>query len=51
MQIHGGMGYTWEVDAHLFLKRAWALAPAWGDAAEHRSRVLASVVAERAEQA
>jgi alkylation response protein AidB-like acyl-CoA dehydrogenase len=51
LQVHGAIGYTWECDLHLFLKRAWALAPAWGDAAEHRSRVLASVVAERAEQA
>ena len=24
------MGYTWEVDAHLFLKRAYALEPAFG---------------------
>jgi alkylation response protein AidB-like acyl-CoA dehydrogenase len=51
LQVHGAIGYTWECDLHLFLKRAWALAPAWGDAAEHRSRVLTSVVAERAEQA
>lgn len=50
LQVHGAIGYTWECDLHLFLKRAWALAPAWGDAAEHRSRVLASVVDERGEQ-
>jgi alkylation response protein AidB-like acyl-CoA dehydrogenase len=25
VQNHGGMGFTWEADAHLFLKRAWAL--------------------------
>jgi alkylation response protein AidB-like acyl-CoA dehydrogenase len=50
LQVHGAIGYTWECDLHLFLKRAWALAPAWGDAAEHRSKVLASIVAERATQ-
>jgi alkylation response protein AidB-like acyl-CoA dehydrogenase len=50
LQVHGAIGYTWECDLHLFLKRAWALTPAWGDAAEHRSRVLASVVDERAQQ-
>ena len=50
LQVHGAIGYTWECDLHLFLKRAWALAPAWGDAAEHRSKVLASVIAERSAQ-
>ena len=25
IQVHGGMGFTWEVDAHLFLKRAMVL--------------------------
>ena len=30
IQVHGGMGYTWEVDAHLFFKRAYALAPEFG---------------------
>ena len=50
LQVHGAIGYTWECDLHLFLKRAWALVPAWGDAAEHRNKVLASVIAERASQ-
>lgn len=30
VQVHGGMGYTWEVDAHLFLKRAYVLEPLFG---------------------
>jgi alkylation response protein AidB-like acyl-CoA dehydrogenase len=30
IQVHGGMGFTWEIDAHLFLKRAYALEPAFG---------------------
>jgi alkylation response protein AidB-like acyl-CoA dehydrogenase len=25
IQVHGGMGFTWEVDMHLYLKRAWVL--------------------------
>lgn len=40
LQVHGAIGYTWEHDLHLFMKRAWALAAAWGDAAAHRARVL-----------
>jgi hypothetical protein len=35
VQVHGGMGFTWEVDVHLFLKRAWVLATAFGTAADH----------------
>ena len=45
LQVHGAIGYTWECDLHLFLKRAWALAEAWGSAADHRHAVLASLVA------
>jgi alkylation response protein AidB-like acyl-CoA dehydrogenase len=30
VQNHGGMGFTWESDAHLYLKRAWALEHAFG---------------------
>lgn len=31
IQIHGGMGYTFEVDLHLWMKRVWALSGLWGD--------------------
>ncbi len=47
LQVFGAIGYTWECDLHLYLKRAWALAEDWGSAAEHRARVLASLVADR----
>lgn len=40
LQCHGAIGYTTEYDLHLFMKRAWALSAAWGDAAWHR-RMLA----------
>lgn len=40
LQVHGAIGYTWEHDLHLWMKRAWALASAWGDAGFHRARVL-----------
>lgn len=39
IQVHGAMGYSWEVDVHLFLKRALALTNSWGSPAFHRSRV------------
>ena len=40
LQVHGAIGYTWEHDLQLWMKRAWSLAAAWGDAATHRARVL-----------
>jgi alkylation response protein AidB-like acyl-CoA dehydrogenase len=46
LQVHGAIGYTWEHDLHLWMKRAWSLVPAWGDPAEHRARVLAAMTGE-----
>lgn len=39
LQVHGAIGYSYEHDLHLWMKRAWALAAEWGDAASHRRRV------------
>ncbi|MCU1672987.1 MAG: acyl-CoA dehydrogenase protein [Frankiales bacterium] len=39
IQYHGGIGYTWEHDAHFYFKRAKRLEYAYGDAAQHRERV------------
>ena len=39
VQLHGGIGFTWEHPAHLFLKRAKADAIAYGTADRHRARL------------
>jgi alkylation response protein AidB-like acyl-CoA dehydrogenase len=39
VQLHGGIGFTWEHDAHLFFRRARADAVLWGDATYHRERL------------
>ncbi|MFN2533255.1 MAG: acyl-CoA dehydrogenase family protein [Pyrinomonadaceae bacterium] len=39
IQVHGGMGFTWEHDAHLYFKRAKADEFSFGDAVYHRARV------------
>lgn len=39
LQLHGGMGYTWEFDLHLYLKRAAALESLLGTSREHRARI------------
>lgn len=43
LQCHGAIGYTVEYDLHLWLKRVWALARAWGDATHHRTLVADSL--------
>ncbi|TDG15133.1 acyl-CoA dehydrogenase [Seongchinamella unica] len=48
IQVHGAMGYTWEVDLHIFMKKAWALANTWGDAGFHKSRVADDIFADNA---
>jgi alkylation response protein AidB-like acyl-CoA dehydrogenase len=39
IQVHGGMGFTWEVDVHLYLKRAWVLDTVFGSADDHAAAV------------
>ncbi|HVM18379.1 MAG TPA: acyl-CoA dehydrogenase family protein [Egibacteraceae bacterium] len=43
LQCHGGIGFTWEHDLHLWLKRGKALAPAYGSARWHRERLAADL--------
>ena len=43
MQLHGGIGFTWEHPAHLYLKRAKASSVLFGTPAAHRT-VLADLV-------
>jgi alkylation response protein AidB-like acyl-CoA dehydrogenase len=48
IQIHGGMGFTWENDLHLYYRRAKASETAFGDAAFHRERIARLVIDEGA---
>jgi alkylation response protein AidB-like acyl-CoA dehydrogenase len=41
IQVHGGMGFTWEVPVHFFLKRAWVHATEFGTADEHAEDLAA----------
>ncbi|NBQ89687.1 MAG: acyl-CoA dehydrogenase, partial [Betaproteobacteria bacterium] len=41
VQIHGGIGFTWDNDTHLWFKRARSSAVLLGDAAMHRERYIA----------
>ncbi|MGV0763647.1 acyl-CoA dehydrogenase family protein [Mycolicibacterium sp. XJ647] len=44
LQCHGAIGYTWEHDLHLWMKRVWALSTAWGVTAAHESIVASTVL-------
>jgi alkylation response protein AidB-like acyl-CoA dehydrogenase len=46
IQVHGGMGYTWEVPAHYYLKRVWVLENAFGDGAEHAEQMAEIIAAD-----
>ncbi len=41
LQVHGGIGFTWEHDMHLYVKRAQLDQVSFGDAAFHRDRIAA----------
>ena len=47
LQVHGAIGYTWECDLHLYMKKAWALIPAHGTTTSHRRRVADAVLGPR----
>lgn len=44
IQIHGGMGFTWENDLHLYYRRAKASETSFGDATFHRERIASMVI-------
>ncbi|WP_428311516.1 acyl-CoA dehydrogenase family protein [Hydrocarboniphaga sp.] len=48
IQVHGAMGYTWEADLQMFVKRAWALDSAYGDSIFHKQRVASLVLGDGA---
>jgi alkylation response protein AidB-like acyl-CoA dehydrogenase len=48
MQVHGAIGYTWELDLQIFMKRIWALSGSWGDTTFHKDRVADTLIEARA---
>ena len=45
IQVHGGMGYTWEIPAHYYLKRTWVLENVFGTTGEHEDRIAERIAA------
>lgn len=48
VQLHGGIGFTWEHDAHLFVRRARSTHSLLGSPAQHRAGLLGALTAEAA---
>lgn len=44
IQLHGGIGFTWELGLHLYLRRLKLEEATWGDADWHRERVIAAAL-------
>ena len=44
LQCHGGIGFTWEDDLHLWLKKGMTLRSAWGTARQHRRHLVETVM-------
>ncbi len=42
-QVYGGMGFTWEVDVHLYLKRAWIFETQFGGGDHHADALAATM--------
>jgi alkylation response protein AidB-like acyl-CoA dehydrogenase len=51
LQVHGGIGFTWEHDLHLFVKRSQLDQSSWGDAVFHRERIAALLSDRKGEYA
>jgi alkylation response protein AidB-like acyl-CoA dehydrogenase len=48
IQLHGGIGFTWEHDAHLFFKRARSISSLMGDSEWHRQKIADLVMGDAA---
>ncbi|MDE2596906.1 MAG: acyl-CoA/acyl-ACP dehydrogenase [Sphingomonadales bacterium] len=48
IQLHGGIGFTWEHDTHLYFKRARAIQTALGNGSWHREQVAALILGDAA---
>ena len=46
IQVHGGMGFTWEMIPHYLLKRAWVLEHSFGSRTEHADTIATDLASE-----
>lgn len=46
LQVHAGIGYTFEHDLHMWMKRTWTLSSLWGAKEWHKDRVARAVLGD-----
>lgn len=46
LQVHGAIGYTFELNLHLWMKRIWSLSTSWGSDAAHRDHAATIVLGD-----
>jgi alkylation response protein AidB-like acyl-CoA dehydrogenase len=51
IQLHGGIGYTWEHDMHLYVKRAKTGEELFGTSAWHRARLAEELLSQPSQAA
>ncbi len=47
LQVHGAIGYTWEHDLHIFMRRAWSLERTFGRSRLHHERMVRALLEDR----
>ena len=49
IQAHGAMGYTWEMDLHIYMRKAWSLMACWGNEDKQQDIIYKTLTASRDE--
>ena len=47
LQVHAGIGYTYENDLHMWLKRTWTLTAQWGTTDWHKDRIIREILGQQ----
>jgi len=49
IQAHGAMGYTWEMDLHIYMRKAWSLMACWGNEDKQQDTIYKTLTSSKDE--
>ena len=49
IQAHGAMGYTWEMDIHIYMRKAWSLMACWGNEDKQQDTIYKTLTSSKDE--